>query len=203
MRIVKYSNELLEDITEIVAKVILEEGCAVIPTDTCYGLAADALSSKAVEKVFRIKKRELNKVVSVFVDSIDMIRDLCIVDRKVEKFLRLLPERVTLILKARRPEVFPRGIVTPDGKIGIRLPHHPLPPLIVKRIGRPITATSANISGFPPIYDSSKILTSLRGFDLLVDAGILPRIPPSTVVDLTCRPPRVLRRGPLNIDVLK
>ena len=200
MRVIKYNHERVETIAEIVADVILKGGCAVIPTDTCYGLASNALDSKAVRKVFEVKRRDLRKVISVFVSSVDMIRDLCVVDKEVEKYLKILPERITLVLRVKNPHMFPQGIVTSDGKIGVRLSPHPLPLLIVRKVGVPITATSANISSAPPIYDSSEVMISLKGIDILVDAGILPRVPPSTVIDLTYKPPKILRRGPVKIE---
>lgn len=202
MRVIRASPDL-EWIAEEVVRVLAGAGVAVVPTDTCYGIAADALNPEAVEKVFRVKRRPLEKPVSVFVSSIDEIRELCIVDSVVEKSFGLLPGRVTLILRARRPEVFPPGIIGPGNTIGVRISPHPLPTLIASKLGRPITATSANISGEEPIYDPREVLRRLIDVDLLVDAGILPRVPVSSIIDLTVSPPRILRKGPVTREEIE
>ena len=176
---------------------------AAIPTDTSYGLAADATSPDAVRKVFEIKRRPLEKVVSVFVASKDDIRRLCILDELAERALALLPGRVTLILRAKDPSYFAPGVVTIDGNVGIRLSPHPLPTLIAEILGRPITATSANISGRPPLYSAREVAEQLPGLDVLVDAGELERTPVSTVIDLTTSPPRILREGPVTCEQVK
>ncbi len=192
---IKYSPSKCRDIAAIIAEEIKDGRLVVIPTDTCYGLAAYALNSKAVERVFQVKRRPFDRVISVFVGSKRDIYRLCLVNELAEEYIKLLPARLTLILRAKNPEQFPRGVVTPEGNIGIRLSPHPLPTTIAEILKAPITATSANISGEEPIYDSKLIPVSLPDVDILVDAGKLPEIPPSTVVDLTGEKPVVLRKG--------
>ncbi len=205
---------LTEDNMEDVAKYVgrrLTGKVAAIPTDTSYGLAANAYDKVGVDKVFSIKARERSKVFSVFVSSVEMIRSMCIVDEIAEGFLEILPECLTLILKVKEPGKFAPGIVSPEGKIGVRLPPHRFPPLLAREVGAPITATSANISGEPPIYTPKLLKEKLTGIDIIVNGGDLPPTPPSTVVDVTRSPPVVLRVGPvspqeirrrLKIDVL-
>ncbi len=198
--------ELMRDVSEVVEEVsyvLAQGGVAAIPTDTSYGLAADATSPEAVAKVFCIKRRPLEKPISVFVSSVDDVRELCVIDDLAERALALLPGRVTLILKAKTPDMFPPGIVGPGDTIGIRLSPHPIPTLVAAKLGRPITATSANISGERPIYDPRDIRRYLPEVDILVDAGILPQVPVSTIIDLTTRPPRILRKGPVKRDEIE
>jgi len=197
MKVVRLTTNIREIVKDIV-KVLNEGGLVVIPTDTSYGIAADALNSSAVRRVFEVKRRPLQKPLSVFLGSVNRVKELCITDELVERALKLLPGRVTLIVKAKNPEAFPQGIVGPNNSIGIRVSPHPLPTLIAKELGRPITATSANISGEPPIYDSREIIDKLTDIDLLVDGGVLPRTPVSTIIDLTKRPPKILRVGPVS-----
>lgn len=197
VRVVMYREAALEEVAREVARVIREGGVAIIPTDTCYGLAADAASQGAVVKVFKVKRRPWSKPISIFLDSVDTVRRMFVVDEIVERALSLLPGHVTLILRLRRGIVMPRGIDAGGGRVGVRVSPHPLSRAVAAVLGRPITATSANRSGRPPVYEASKAARQLPEADLLVDAGTLPRIPPSTVVDLTVRPPRILRVGPV------
>lgn len=205
---------LTEDNMEDVAKYVgrrLTGKVAAIPTDTSYGLAASAYDNFGVNKVFNIKMREQSKILSVFVSSVEMIQSVCVIDEIAEKFLEILPERLTLILKVKEPGKFAPGIVSPEGKIGVRLPPHLFPPLLAKEIGAPITATSANISGEPPIYNPRFLKEKLTNIDIIVNAGELPPVPTSTIIDVTKLPPVILRSGPvspqeirrrLKIDVL-
>ena len=191
----RYDEGRLDEVAGRIVDVLERGGVVAIPTDTCYGLAANAVDERAVAKVFRVKSRPLSKPVSIFVDSIERIRELFVVDELSERSLRLLPGRVTLILRLREGISFPEGVMARDRKVGVRLSPHPLPGLVVRAFGKPITATSANRSGAPPLYDAHEVARELPAIDLIVDAGSLPRRPVSTVIDLTCTPPRVLREG--------
>ncbi|MEM1508572.1 MAG: L-threonylcarbamoyladenylate synthase [Thermofilaceae archaeon] len=205
---------LTEDNMEDVAKYVgrrLTGKVAAIPTDTSYGLAASAYDNFGVKKVFNIKMREQSKMLSVFVSSVDVIQSICVIDEIAEKFIEILPERLTLILKVKEPRRFAPGIVSPENKIGVRLPPYRFPPLLAREIGEPITATSANISCEPPIYNPRLLKEKLTNIDIIVNAGELPPIPTSTVIDVTKFPPVILRSGPvspqeirrrLKIDVL-
>ena len=188
----------LEEIVEEVAQLLARDFVAAIPTDTSYGIAADGLSEVAVRKVFEVKRRPLEKPISIFLSSVDEVRRYCVIDDLAERALGLLPGRVTLLMKARDPSSFPKGIIGPHGTIGVRISPHYFPTLLAAKLGRPITATSANISGEPPIYDPREIRARLFDIDVLVDAGILPRVPVSTIIDLTVRPPEIVRQGPVS-----
>lgn len=197
--VVKYEETRVDELARQLAELLNQGLVAAIPTDTSYGLAADAKNESAVRRVFDIKRRPYDQPVSVFLARVDDVYRYAVVDELVERFLVLLPGRVTLLVRAR--EKFPEPMVVKDGKLGIRVSPHPLPRKIAQFLGRPITATSANIHGEPPAY-SSKELSQLA-VDVIVDAGELPRIAVSTVIDLTVRPPRVVRRGPVTAEEIR
>jgi len=173
-----------------VATVLAEGGVAVIPTDTCYGLAANAIDDDSVRRVFAVKRRSLDKPVSIFLESVESVGSLFETRGIVKRALRLLPGRVTLILEPKT--AFPRGIAGPEG-VGVRVSPHPLPRLIARLLGGPITATSANISGRPSPYSVEE--AGLDDVDAIVDAGPLPRIPVSTVVKAAGDRIQILREG--------
>ena len=181
---------------ELVAKVVyaLEEGKVVVcPTDTVYGLLADATNEKAVERVFELKRRERTRPFSVFVKDIEMARELARVGQDQEMFLQeAWPGRVTAVLQSKQvlSKVFEQ-----DGKIGLRVPDYPLVNEILNAFGKPLTGTSANISGMASCTDSVDVQRQFQAKqpDVMVDAGALPLAQPSQVVDITEKKKRILR----------
>lgn len=165
-------------------EVLRRSGVVIYPTDTLYGLGADATYDVAVNKVFKIKGRKTEQLLSwIFVD-IEMVKQYTIVSNKNEAILKkYLPGKYTFILLSKFP-----------GKtIGVRIPDYPIARELSKRLGKPITATSANRSGKPPINNLDG-LNSL-GADNILWVGSLPLSKPSTVVDLTGSKPKVIRKG--------
>ena len=185
-----------------IAVEVLERGGLVIyPTDTTYGLAADAENRDAVLKVYRVKVRPRSNPLTIAVSDFEMMARYAVFDDRLERFMRVfLPGAVTFILpKTERvpDEVNPRAI-------GVRIPDNPIAIELVRRFGRAVTATSANISGKPPAYTPEEAMMALPEADLIIDAGPLPRRPASTVVDLTSGRPELVRQGPVPFaEILK
>ena len=176
-------------------KAIKEGKVLICPTDTVYGMICDATNRKAVERLFRIKKRKLNKPVPIFVNDIKMAKKLAHIDKRQEKFLKKVwPGKVTAVLKRKK---WYKLYGVDKKTIGLRIPNYKLVLELLKIVNKPLTGTSANISGKPA---SVKIKEVLRQFenqkyqpDLIIDAGNLPKSQPSKVVDLTIQPPQILR----------
>ena len=181
---------------ELVAKAVhaLEQGKVIVcPTDTVYGLLADATNERAVKRVFELKKRERTKPFSVFVKDIEMAKKLARVGQGQEMFLQeVWPGRVTVVLQSKQvlPKVFEQ-----NGKIGLRVPDYPLVNEILNAFGKPLTGTSANISGMSPCTDSIDVQRQFQAKqpDIIIDAGALPLAKPSQVVDITGKEKRILR----------
>lgn len=169
-------------------RVLRRDGLVVYPTETVYGLGADALSESAVLMVYEAKGRSLSIPISIAVSDMDMLNAVAVVDDAARAFIeRFLPGPVTIILpvKSCLPEILTGG----TGLVGIRWPDHEVALAIIARLDSPITATSANVSSeSPPTRPEDVYIYN----DYLVDGGELPGTP-STVVDLTTR--RILRRG--------
>ena len=183
------------------AAAIRDGGVVVIPTRHLYGLAVDALNVQAIQRVFAMKRRPAVKPLLILLPSRAKLVDL--VDTIPEAARRLMdhfwPGRLTLVFKAA--DMFPALLTGGTGKIGIRLPAHPVCRSLLALQPHPITATSANLSGEKGchrIADMPSALTAAA--DLIVDAGPLPPGAGSTVVDVTAAPPRILREGSLGAD---
>ncbi|KKS26210.1 MAG: Sua5/YciO/YrdC/YwlC family protein [Parcubacteria group bacterium GW2011_GWA2_42_11] len=204
MKILKVNPENLRDSEEAVieaAKVMLSGGVVVFPTDTVYGLGADATSARAIDKIFRLKKRDVKKPVSIVVRDLIMAKRVAIVDKRLERALNIVfPGAVTVILlkKYKLPENLTAGGRT----IGLRIPDYKLIQFLSENMGRPYVATSANISGEQATTKIGEVIkyfeNSLVKPDLILDAGDLKFSQPSTVLDLTGEHPKIIRIGPVS-----
>ena len=134
------------DVLEKAVSILMHDGIIVYPTETVYGLGADAFSDEAILKVYEAKKRPLAMPVSIAVSDFDMLFAVARVDLGVESFLNtFLPGPVTAILPARK--TVPAILTGGTGLIGIRMPAHDLALQLIAKFDSPITATSANLHG--------------------------------------------------------
>lgn len=176
---------------------VLRDGRLVaFPTETFYGLGADALDAGAVARVFQAKGRPADKPLLVLVDSVAMAEALALEVPACARRLmgRYWPGPLTLVLRAR-PEV-PPALTAGTGTIGVRLSSHPVARALVAAAGRPVTAPSANPHGAPSPRTADEVVAGLgEGVDLVIDGGTTPGGPPSTLLDVTRTPPVVLRAG--------
>ncbi|HPZ33040.1 MAG TPA: L-threonylcarbamoyladenylate synthase [Methanoculleus sp.] len=176
------------DPIDMAVLVLRRDGLVVYPTETVYGLGADALSEDAVRKVFEAKNRPVSKPISVAVSDMEMLETIAEVDDLARAFIKqFLPGPVTVILPARSclPEILTGG----TGLIGIRWPNNEIAIELISRLDAPITSTSANISDDIAPTRPDEVSAP---HDYLIDGGELPGTP-STVVDLSAR--RILRKG--------
>ncbi|MCK9298834.1 threonylcarbamoyl-AMP synthase [Methanoculleus sp. YWC-01] len=176
------------DPIDMAVRVLSRDGLVVYPTETVYGLGADALSEDAVMRVYEAKNRPVGKPISIAVSDTEMLAAVAVVDDAARAFIeRFLPGPVTVLLPAK--SCLPAVLTGGTGLIGIRWPDHPVAIAIIARLDAPITSTSANMSDDIPPTRPDEVSVP---HDYLVDGGELPGTP-STVVDLTVR--RILRKG--------
>ena len=179
-----------------VAMALLEDAVVAYPTETFYALGAAAFSRKAVEKVYRLKKREPGKPLPVVASDLDMVKDI---SASLPPSFRLLawefwPGPLTLGLPAAAR--LPEFLLGPGRTIAVRIPPLPWLRSLVREISQPLTATSANLSGGNELADPAEVIALFRGrVDIVVDGGPAPGGAPSTIVDLTAPEPRILREG--------
>jgi len=179
----------------------LKRGQVVVcPTDTVYGLIADATNDKAVEKIFEIKERDKKKAISIFVKDVKMAKRFSLMDKDMENFLReIWPGKITVALSRKKNSGLSKLIYANKKTIGLRIPDYKLIREIIVKFKKPLTGTSANISGEP---STVKIEEVFRYFedkkirpDLILSAGDLPYNNPSTVIDFSKDKPKIIRRG--------
>lgn len=178
------------------AEAILAGKLVVLPTDTLYGLGANALDEKAVEKVYQVKRRRLSKPLLIFIGEEEELYELVeALPPLAERLMRAFwPGPLTLVFPAS-PRV-PRILRGDSSGIAIRLPALPLIRSLVREAGTPITGTSANLSDRPTPPTAQGVLQELgEGVDLLLDGGPCVSQKGSTLLDLTQTPPQLLREG--------
>lgn len=192
--------DLLEDeqaAFEATIETLRAGGVVALPTDTVYGLVADATNEHAVRNVFAIKKRPKEKALPAFVRDIAMARQYAYVhDAKARALERVWPGKVTVVLHHK--EKLPAALTGEATTVGVRIPGHPFLARILAEFGLPLAQTSANISDKPPANTAAEVEEYFSGAsnapDVLIDGGKTPGTP-STVIDFTKDRPLVLRTG--------
>lgn len=187
------------------ARQLLRAGEVVaFPTDTVYGLGANAFERFAVRQIFTIKQRPADKALPVFIYQID---DLNLVARHVPNrawslLQNFWPGDLTVILP-KNPKL-PDEVTAGQKTIAVRIPNHPVCLELITQVGRPLAVTSANISGLPTPTTAQAVAQQLASrIPLVLDGGPSPGTLASTIIDLSTTPPRLLRQGRLNLVMLQ
>ena len=214
-------------------RVLRASGTMIYPTDTAYSLGANACDSVAVEKVFQIKNRHHSKPLPVLVRNLAWAKELAYITPRQEKYLASIwpqataeslrgkPGPVTVILPRRE---YLSALTTANGMtVGLRVASYPFLDKLLAKLGYPLTATSAKLFGEEESNDINKVVTALetsnrpfgssarlttsqtqgRQPNLVIDAGILPKSLPATILDLTSEEPKILRVGPTSPELLR
>ena len=189
-----------ESITQA-ARILRNGGVAVFPTETVYGVGADIRCAEAVGRVFGLKKRELSQPLMAHCASpVQMLEYVADVPQWVQPLIsRFWPGPLALIL--RSSEKVP-PVVTGGGQtIGIRMVGHPVARDLLEELGAPIAGTSANLHGEPATSRFVAVSPALlEQVGVALDAGLCGSDVPSTVLDVTQRPPRVVRVGAVSVQ---
>jgi L-threonylcarbamoyladenylate synthase len=181
------------------ARALTRGGVIAFPTETFYGLGAAALDAAAVDRLLALKGRPAGKPILLLVDSLAMAETVAEVSAAARALMaRHWPGPLTLVLRARAH--VPEGITAGTGTVGVRMSPHRVAHGMVTALGAPVTAPSANPDGLPPPVTAAEVLQYFAtGVDLVVDGGPTSGGAPSTVLDVTVDPPRVLRAGAVRV----
>ena len=181
------------------ARALARGGVIAFPTETFYGLGAAALDAAAVDRLLALKGRPAGKPVLVLVDSVAMAEAVAEVSPAARALMeRHWPGALTLVMPARAR--LPAGITAGTATVGVRMSPHAVACGLVTALGAPVTAPSANPTGAEAPVTVPEVLRHFDGsIDLVLDGGPTPGGPPSTVLDVTVDPPRVLRAGAVRL----
>ena len=170
------------------------------PTDTVYGVGASGFNERAIEQLFVVKTRERGKAIPYLLAD---IKTLSTVAREIPDAARLLankfwPGALTLVLPANAR--VPKVLIASGETIAVRVPDHPTTRALIDSLGSPLAATSANISGGRDPGNAQEVLAQLNGrIPMILDGGATRANNPSTVVDVTVMPPKILRVGAISV----
>lgn len=180
--------------------VIKAGGVVAAPTETAYGLIADAFSARAVKKVFLIKGRSRRKPLPLIAASPAMVKKFFFLSkRELSLANKYWPGPLTILLKPKKR--FPNALAAGRKKLAVRVSSSAIIRRISVALGNPVTATSANKSGARECYSALCVEKAFRDFkntpDMILDAGVLARVLPSTIIEVLGEKIKVLRQGPI------
>lgn len=188
-----------EDVINSAVAIVSRGGVIAYPTETIYGLGADATNEQAIRRLFEIKGRDFANPISVIIgnprDIYQLVR--AVTDTAQKLMDAFWPGPLTIVFKSA-DGVLPL-ITANTGKIGIRLTSHEVARQIAAKTGKPLTATSANLSGAPECANASDVAAQLGDkIDAIIDLGNTSGTIGSTIIDVTCKPLAILREGAIS-----
>jgi L-threonylcarbamoyladenylate synthase len=184
---------------------LLSDGQAIaFPTDTVYGLGADALNPAAIERLYVAKDRPPSKAIPLLLADETQANDVAVDwDERAQRLAReFWPGALTLIVRAR--DIVPK-VVRADGEtVALRVPNQDWLRTLIRRFGRPLATTSANLSGAPDPFSAQEVLPQLNGrIPLIVDGGRTQATRASTIVVVTGAELTILRQGEITRPMLE
>ena len=205
LRDTKGQQKEIEDKISAAAKILRDGGLVGIPTETVYGLAANGLDEKAVKRIFEAKGRPQDNPLILTIPGQQSLPPYCKDIPPLASVLarKFWPGPLTMILKCRT-DVVPSVITAGLDTVAMRCPNHPVTLAIIREAGIPVAAPSANTSGRPSCTTAQDVLEDMDGkIEGVVDGGPCTVGVESTILDLTCDPPRLLRPGGLPLEALE
>ena len=175
------------------AGILRRGGLVAFPTETVYGLGASLEDPQTIQELYQVKQRPFEKQVTVHIGDRETVQ---------KNGVQVSPEACTLMGRFW-PGPLTLVLARPDGStVGFRMPDHPVALALLKEAAVPVVAPSANLSGHPAPKTAEEVLRDLADrIDLVLDAGPTPRGVESTVLDLSCRPPKILREGAIGSEI--
>ena len=196
-----WQDEINEQELNRTVHVLEQGGIVIFPTETVYGIGANAYKEEAVRRIYEVKNRPDEKPLSIMVSGINEIEKYAVIQSDVERKIinNFMPGPITIILK-KKLGVFDY-ISSGKDTVGIRIPDNKIVLEILKKLKFPIVAPSANISGMPSGIDLKDILKDFDGkVDVCIDGGKAKIGEASTIVEVIDGKPVILRHGKITID---
>ena len=188
-----------EKILTRAVEILSGGGIIAYPTETFYGLGADATNPKAIEKIFTVKGRDFKNPISLIIGNPDdvypLVKDI---PESAKKLMAVFWPGALTIVFAASDKISPL-LTAGTGKIGLRVSSHPFALKIIQKFKKPLTATSANASGKPECSLASDVIEQIGDkIDAIIDGEQTKGVKASTIIDVTCNPPVILREGAIS-----
>ena len=183
---------------EKASQIISQGGIVIFPTDTVYGIGCNPYNKESVEKIYKIKSRDIMKSLPVLTYSIETAEKIVEFDQFTKKIVKKFwPGPLTVILKVTDKKI--KESLNLENKIAIRVPDHKCTLELLKKCNF-LVGTSANISGDLPYKDSEECLKNLKNYDIFVDGGIITSKGESTIIEIENGQIKIIREGSLTED---
>lgn len=203
-RIVKIDDNNEESVIREAGEILKDGGLVAFPTETVYGLGGDALKEDAARKIYSAKGRPSDNPLIVHIADIGALDELaCEIPDSAYKLAEAFwPGPLTMIFKKK--DIVPYGTTGGLDTVAIRMPSHPVAHKLIKDSGVYIAAPSANLSGRPSPTRAEHVIEDMDGrIDMIIDGGAIEIGIESTIVDVTCEVPMILRPGYVTADMIK
>ena len=184
-----------KDGIEKASQIINQGGVVIFPTDTVYGIGCDPYNKASIEKIYKIKSRDITKSVPVLTYSIEMAEKIAQFDQLTKKIVKKFwPGPLTVILKVTDKKI--KKSLNLENKIAIRVPDHKCTLGLLKKCNY-LVGTSANISGDLPYTNPKECLKKMQDYDVFVDGGIITSNGESTIIEIENEEIKIIREGSL------
>ena len=197
-------NDINYSKLEIPAQIINKGGIVIFPTETVYGIGVNGLDEKAIKKLYEVKKRPLNKPISLLVSNMKMVNEIAkdISDLEYKLMENFCPGPFTLVLKKK--DIVP-DILTSNGQyVGVRMPDEEIARKLIEYAKVPLATSSANIAGMPSGTNLENIIKDFEGkIDYFIDGGEAKIGIASTVVKVIDGVPQILRQGSITKEQIE
>ena len=192
-----------KEVIYVAVETLRRGGVVAAPTETVYGLFTDAQNDEGCAKVFKAKGRPPDNPLIVHVDSVEMAEAVGHIPGELADVLRQVwPGPITVVVRSRG--VVSRCVTAGLDTVAVRAPAHPIPLAIIKELGTPIAGPSANKAGRPSPTTAAHVVEDLDGeVDVIIDGGPTFFGVESTIIDVTKKPPVLLRPGPFTVEELE
>lgn len=219
MIIIDYNKKHHKKIIDACILALKQGKVVAYPTDTSYGLAVDVSNTKAIKNLYKVKGRDFKKAVSVVVPSVAYAKKI-VVWKNIESILAkkfwplIRPDlhrdyvgqagTITIVSKLKVQSEKYKVLTANSGFLGLRMPNNNIALDLAKCLKSPITATSANVSGMPDCYSAEEIVEQYKNKkvkpDIIINAGKLPKIKPSTIVKIFNNQIEIIRQGEISTN---
>lgn len=185
-------------------EIIRQGGLVAFPTETVYGLGADALNEEAAAKIYAAKGRPSDNPLIAHIADLEMLKPLVeeippVAEKLMDAFW---PGPMTLIFN--KSNLVPKGTTGGLDTVAVRYPNHPIAQALIKAAGVSIAAPSANLSGKPSPTLGEHVIDDMDGrIDMIIDGGMVGMGLESTIIDVTVNPPMILRPGFITYEMVK
>ena len=203
MKYIDIKKDYTKKDLSLIADIIKSGGIVIIPTDTVYGIAADAMNEDAVRRIYEIKGRDFSNPMNVLVSNLNMVKSVSksMSGLEEEVIKEFFPGAITIILE--KNSLVPNIVTAGNKTIGIRMPKNEFILKLIEEVQRPIVATSCNLAGNNAMIYIDEIMRVFGDkVEAIVDEGKSKIGIPSTVIKVEENSIKILREGPIKMNTI-